>query len=312
MGHWRTISGETAGVPDIWVGQLGHAEPRVAVTAWLHGDEDSGLLVLRELLAGHETWWRVEGSLTVIPCANPASVAEARRSSSIDGQDANRVGAGREGGTATERLVARIVRELAGSSLVINLHAFETISEPACVFIQPTDPQVRRRTLRAIAAFQPSYVLCEPAHKANASLDAALCAAGVPTYSVEFGRSDTLDAKATVEGARALVRVLVTLGAARWLGTTSPTQPWRPRAFERVLVRSTGLGYWKAPSKRLLTGVTASEVVGALEVLPQFESIDMAAPVEGTLLQVRPTELVRAGAILFAVGTPLPGVAVAV
>ncbi len=96
--------------------------PCLALMAGVHGNEYDGIMTLMEL-SREVASWPLQGSLIVIPVANPFAFARAQRRTPHDNQDLNRVFPGSPRGTLSERLAARLCFEvLRDADLVFTLH----------------------------------------------------------------------------------------------------------------------------------------------------------------------------------------------
>ncbi len=100
----------------------------VLAVAGIHGDEFEGMAAIRRVWAELDPR-SMRGTFLAIPIANPwAYEAQTRESpASVDGKNLARVFPGREGGSATEILAARLFRfvlsNLGAADLLVDLHS---------------------------------------------------------------------------------------------------------------------------------------------------------------------------------------------
>ena len=98
-------------------------QPRVVIVAGIHGDElvgPSALVELAQELAPGE----LQGTVVLVPSANPPAFAAGQRRAPEDDLDLNRIFPGKGGGTATERLAHTLVHKIIGNAdMVIDLHS---------------------------------------------------------------------------------------------------------------------------------------------------------------------------------------------
>jgi hypothetical protein len=108
---------------DLSVGQIGSSTPVGLVTAGVHGDEGPwGAWAIQKLLE-HVTLDELQGTLRIVPVANPLAMAADARNAPLDGLDLNRVFPGDETGSHTERLAATLTAQaVADADVVIDLH----------------------------------------------------------------------------------------------------------------------------------------------------------------------------------------------
>ncbi len=99
-----------------------HHHPCLGLAAGVHGDEYDGMLALQEI--AHEfDLSQMEGSLIIIPVANPFAFAAAQRRTPQDNMDLNRVFPGKTEGSLTEQLADLLCcRLLRHADAVFTLH----------------------------------------------------------------------------------------------------------------------------------------------------------------------------------------------
>lgn len=122
-----------------WVFLEGHAQrPLAAITANLHGDECTGIGVIRELTAWAEEHG-LEGSLILYPSCNPRGLAAGTRHVPPDEADLNRLFPGNPRGTWASRLAATLWHDLTerAPDLLIDLHADAAESIPYVIVDRP-------------------------------------------------------------------------------------------------------------------------------------------------------------------------------
>jgi predicted deacylase len=98
---------------------------------------------------------RLQGTVILVPVANPPAFAAHQRRSSLDGLDLNRTFPGKADGTPSERLAYRLLHEvIAGSDFVFTLHSWYATGmvAPYVEFIEGDDPVATRSQEGAKAA----------------------------------------------------------------------------------------------------------------------------------------------------------------
>ena len=106
---------------DIEVYRLGEGDPKVLITAGLHGGEMTGQHAAFELLNQLQDA-SLEGQVTIIPRANPAAFRRMRRTSPFDEQDMNRIFPGDEDGTPSQRIAHHIYNIALEHDYIVDLH----------------------------------------------------------------------------------------------------------------------------------------------------------------------------------------------
>jgi len=106
----------------------GGAGPRVAVVSGIHGDELEGLYVCHRLAAslerlGKERPEALLGQVELYPALNPLGLDTLQRAVPIYGVDLNRNFPGHRAGLLPHRVADAAMRALAGTSMVVDIHA---------------------------------------------------------------------------------------------------------------------------------------------------------------------------------------------
>jgi predicted deacylase len=156
---WRHVpisAGAAVGRVELAIGEVGEGHPRALVTAGIHGDEGPW-----SAWAIHKTLWSVDleelqGSLRVVPVANPLAMEADARCSPLDGLDLNRAFPGKPDGSHTERLATALTRQaLEDIDVVIDLHGGGSWCVNAFAFQFPGGEPIAR-------AFRPPFLVEAP------------------------------------------------------------------------------------------------------------------------------------------------------
>ena len=98
--------------------------PRVVVVAGVHGDEAEGMLALHDFGRACDPA-SLQGTVVLVPVANPMAFAAHARRSPVDQLDLNRIFPGRPDGTASERLAHHLLHDIvAGADFLFTLHSW--------------------------------------------------------------------------------------------------------------------------------------------------------------------------------------------
>lgn len=237
VGIAAGASGDTIEVPvHVFVGRKAH--PRLAVVGGVHGDEYDGIRAAQGL-AREQAPERLDGTLVVIPVANPSAYAAGQRATAIDNVDLNRVFPGNASGGVTERLAHALCdKVLKHMDLVFTLHGGGSVTRLAWYLeFLDVDSDVGRRSHAAAAAAGFADLIAFP--DTTGYLLPALGRLGVPVIEGEVGGRGELHAP-NVDYYRARVAAVM-----NHLGLTAeapeappPSKIWRN---QDVLAPSTGV-----------------------------------------------------------------------
>ena len=172
----------------VLVGQ--RSRPCLALVAAVHGDEYDGILALHEVVRDLDPAG-LEGSLIVIPVANPFAFDAAQRRTPHDNQDLNRVFPGRPDGSLTERLAHTLCHEiLRQATLICTLHGAMATSvfTPWIEFLDVPGPLGQASYEAARASGFPDLV---PLPNVPGILISAMADLGVPVVEGEVGGRGT-------------------------------------------------------------------------------------------------------------------------
>ncbi|SRR5579883_941412 len=114
--------GYTLGLPVIVISGR-RSRPRILVVAGVHGDEYEGMCAIYRL-AGTLDPSQLEGTVALVPVANPPAFAAGTRTSPADGLNLARIFPGDATGTLSHRIAQVLVETLLrGADLLIDLHS---------------------------------------------------------------------------------------------------------------------------------------------------------------------------------------------
>lgn len=160
---------------------------RIAVVTGIHGDELEGQYVCYELvrkITANMSY--LNGTVDIYPSINPLGMEAVSRAVPMSGLDMNRVFPGSERGTVAENVAAKLVADIRGADVCVDIHASN-------IFIREI-PQVRipsddsGQLLKYAKMLNTDFVWV---HDSNAvgegSLAHSLRQEGVPTLVIEMG-----------------------------------------------------------------------------------------------------------------------------
>lgn len=181
-----------AGVPDkivvpvyILVGRK--KLPRFAVVGGVHGDEYDGIRCAQRL-AAEQRADLLDGTLVIVPVANPASYFAAQRRTPIDDTDLNRVFPGKVDGTASERLAYTLTEAVfRHMDLIFTVHGGGAVTRLArYVEFFDAGNDTGRKSYEAAAASGFANLIAFPADTKGFALP-ALGQMAVPIIEGEVG-----------------------------------------------------------------------------------------------------------------------------
>lgn len=281
-------------------GKKGLKKPlkRISVVTGIHGDELEGQYVCFQLAqrikAEKE---KLTGIVDIYPAMNPLGIDSITRGIPAFDLDMNRLFPGNTDGDMTEYIAAKIMEDIEGSDLCIDIHASN-------IFLTEI-PQIRINELhkeKLIPLARLANVDFIWVHGASTVLESTLAhslnSRGVPTLVVEMGvgmRITKVYCDQLVEGILNLMREL-----GMWQGETrEPRKPIISENGEDVcyLNASTSgifvpeVQHWEMLKKGDLIGNIIDPLAG--KVLDE-----VTAPVDGILFTIREYPVVDAGSLL--------------
>ena len=290
-GSWLTIPVHVA------VGN--RSRPRLVALAGIHGDEPEGMLSLLDFWSACNPGG-LEGTVILVPVANPSAFAAHQRRSPLDGLDLNRTFPGKADGTPSERLAHRLLHEvIAGADLVFTLHSWYATGMVApYVEFMDGDDAVATRSFEAAKA--AGFARLRKGEWPWGVLGRATHALGIPLIGAEIGGHGLSTAENRAEYLDHLTRVLQHLGI---LPGPSPPNP-EPELYAR--------GQLFAPAGGMLRlAVSAGVHVEAGTLLATITDLhgepvaEMRAPYAGLVAAVRDYVSVNPGDHVFAFFRPL-------
>jgi len=125
---------------------LGSGEPRVLVTAGIHGDEVTGVYAAYRLVEYLRSWEALRGTVVVIPVVNVLGFAARTRFNPVDYVDVNRAFPEGAGSLTTRRIVKAIWEMAESSNYVLDLHCAGLNSYQYVLALYREFPRVREFT----------------------------------------------------------------------------------------------------------------------------------------------------------------------
>lgn len=167
--------------------ELTGEEKRISIVTGLYGDELDGQYICYELIRRINSNKKyLKGIVDIFPACNPLGLASTTRGVPMFELDMNRIFPGSEKGTTIEYIAARLLDDIIGSNLCIDLHSSN-------IFLMET-PQVRISEVTAeklvpiAKQINADFVWVHAsATVLESTLAHSLNTMGVPTLAVEMG-----------------------------------------------------------------------------------------------------------------------------
>jgi hypothetical protein len=279
---------------------VGEGSPEALVTAGIHGDEGPwGAWAIHKMLKG-ATLDELQGTLRIVPVANPLAMEADARCSPLDDLDLNRVIPGNPGGSHTERLADALTRHALGDAeSVIDLHGGGSWCVNSFAFQFPGSEAMAR-------AFQPPIFV--DAKLRNSTLTGYARSRGARVTAVEMGGRCGDEEGWAARIAGGLRRALGVAG----IMTFAPYEPGLPEPVKvgpTHVLRPSKSGIFSPVigAKSVGTVVAGGTVLGRLLDPVTMEAMEVfEAPYpETAILLLRPRlAVVEEGAMTYVVASP--------
>lgn len=272
-------------------------EKRIAVVTGTHGDELEGQFVCyelqRRLQAEPE---KLTGIVDIYPALNPLGIDSITRGIPMFDLDMNRIFPGTEEGPMMETLVSRLMKDLQGADLCVDIHASN-------IFLMEL-PQVRINEETAdvlVPLAEHLNVDFVWVHAAATVLESTLAYSlnkvGTPTLVVEMGVGMRITKEYGYQLVEGILSVMKEMGM--WQGETAPVR--RP-----IVSRDMAVGYMNAdcagifvPHTEIGDHVKQGDVLGQiLNPLTGNVEQEVKAPIDGMVFTRREYPVVYSGSLL--------------
>jgi len=268
--------------------------PRLVVNAGVHGDELSGVAIVRRVLSEVEVE-QLRGTVIGVPVVNVMAYDAGLRWDPADPKDMNRRFPGDSGGSLTDRLAHLFFHEIALSAdYIIDLHS----GDLAEVFHPHARVRCRDgsgRSMMLIHAF--GVELLWERERLEGMLQVSAVRQGVPAITVEIGGGGVAEPHMVdlgVEGVHNVMRVLGMMP-----GFAEVPEYQIRLATRRPWLRSPVAGIFRS-ELRLGDVVEEDEVIGRVLNPWSFEEHEIRSPSRGIVAGVRTNPVVRSGSrVLF-------------
>ncbi len=265
---------------------FGKGDPKVLIVGGLHGDELVGMVAAR-ILVNKLRDMNVRGTVRVIPIANELGLYMRSRVNPIDGKDLNRVFPGREDGSVSERIAARIWRYVIESEYVIDLHSCGELCVQHILALIDAE-----KSMKLADAIPVELVIGSVGLRGQLFVEAAYV--GKHAVLIESPGSKYFSWSLAEDLASKLLVSLANIGVLRRRGVDV-----EHRVYRRYVVLSSNLeGFMKRyvePGTEVTEGMTIVEVEGE----------KIVTPVTGLVISILESSFVRVGDPVARIATEL-------
>lgn len=271
---------------------------RISIVTGIHGDELEGQYVCYEVarrLEEHPEY--LNGIVDIYPALNPLGIDSVTRGIPAFDLDMNRIFPGRTDGDMNEFLAAKIIKDLEGSDLCLDIHASN-------IYLTEV-PQIRMNE-RHEKELMPSALLANVdfiwVHGASTVLESTLAysmnSRGVPTLVVEMGVGMRITVEYGEQLTDGIFRLMKELGI--WKGETKDVRtPVISRQPDEVVFLNapvSGIFIKKLPHG---TAVKKNMVIGWItDPLKGRMLCEITAPEDGWMFTVREYPVVDQGSLI--------------
>lgn len=267
--------------------------PRLVAIAGVHGDEHDGpaaLLDICDELDPND----LDGTLVVVPIANPPAFRTNTRWNVADGQNLNRIFPGESEGSISHRLARLLVDEvIPGADFVLTIHGWTTgwLTVP---YVEYTGGHETTEAARVgAAAFGLSYL--EPLGLLPGRIMSTVAGMGIPGCEVEIGGEGiTLPARAEI-GRRGVIGLLRHVG----MLAGEPATPDDQRDVTRYETRANVGGVFRrARGIEVGRAIARDDALGTICGLNGEPLGEVVAPAGGIVASLRHALSVEPGDLL--------------
>lgn len=272
-------------------------EKRVCIVTGTHGDELEGQYVCYELnRIIQSNMGCLKGIVEIYPALNPLGVDSISRGIPMFDLDMNRIFPGDENGAVAEHVASRIIRDIAGADLCIDIHAsnifLREIPQARINVNTAADlvPYARRLNLDFVWIHGAATVL-------ESTLAHSLNSINVPTIVVEMGVGMRITEEFCHQLTDGIFCVMKDMGV--WEGETIiPKEPIISQDGEVGFVNAEAPGIF-VPCVKHWRNVQKGQVIGRiLNSLDGSVEQEVCAPIHGMLFTLREYPVVSCGSLI--------------
>lgn len=262
---------------------FGDERPNLLIIAAMDGGSASDVYTSYLIMKHLETLDRIDGSVTVLPVANPLAFRLGTKVSPLDSKDLDSVFPGDEHGTVTERTAWEIWRRASQADYIIHLRTGWQNCMSHIVSMHREYIHVRN------LASQIALPIAVQSSGLRGSLTTEAAHEGVPIVTIEMrGDSDQVDSQASVEVREAILNFMRLKDMIP--GERIETSVTLTGRLTNINVETEG---FFVPRVNLGETVRSDIVIGRVQ-----EKVDVTTPIEGTIVSLSRMNYVFEGDIV--------------
>ncbi len=275
------------------------SEAEATILSGLHGDEFDGGYVchlLSQFLLRLPAGWKLQGTVNILPNANPLASSLGERFVPVMGSDLNRNFPGDPAGSESERLAAAILQVARHSVACVDIHSSNSFLDEL--------PQVRVvQEVRALAwanSLGLDVVWSHSVHNWIAGTVAqSLFELGIPAMVVEIGTGNRINRAASERVFRGLLQLLLKLNILTGGTLSPPVRTLQANELNVVYINAETSGLFVARTnlvlgERLRRGSRIGQVIETLS----GQETEVSTPLDGQLFTLRVHPVVYAGSLV--------------
>lgn len=271
---------------------------RLCIVTGIHGDELEGQYVCYEVVRRiRENPQYLTGTVDVYPAMNPLGIDSVTRGIPGFDLDMNRIFPGSKSGAMTEYVAHKIIEELSGSDLVVDIHASN-------IYLTEI-PQIRINELhkhRLVPIAKQMNVDFVWVHASSTVLESTLAyslnSTGTPTLVVEAGVGLRITKRYCKQLADGLMNTMRKAGI--WQGEVQPVR--EPIVADRedaiVFFNAPRAGVFVPSAMHWMELVKGDRVGSIVDPLNGVTLADIVTPADGTLFTIREYPIVDEGSLV--------------
>lgn len=257
---------------------IGEGSPKTFILSGIHGDERSGQLIIKELLANLPDF---KGTLTVLPVANPLAYAMSQRDEPLSGQDLNRSFTGKNDGRPLFKLANAIAELAKEHDYIIDLHGYQTAGLLQ-VGVTQGDESLKMAEMLLPDVVRVAHAAQE--YKINGALSSVVRKEGKSYLLIELPSHEYITEEQVKRVSGGIAKHLTNCNN---YSSIKPDQTLSKPFIRIKLVKSEQAGVFERESSlNLGDSVRQGEKLGILTVLPSQEIVEISCPYDGIICEM--------------------------
>ena len=278
--------------------KIGSGKPKLSIIAGIHGNETTGLFVIRKLLKKIKN---IKGTIEIIPSANPFAQATRTRVSVIDNFDLNRIFSGQNQRSISEHIANNILKIVKNSNLVIDLHSFD-METPLMGILIKTDEKISEKNKKILEFFSPKqiWVLDTKGEekKFEGSLGFQLNKIGITNIAIEMNQEENFSEEEIEHSVEGILRIMKKM---KMINLEIKKEKQEIKFFKRREELSEESGIF-TPSKNTNQKVKKGEIIGVITTIPEFREKKIKSHFSGKIMQISRKKMIMPGEKIAAIG----------